>query len=348
MGDLPQNERRNAIGRVYKPGTRLPDSQILWVVQLAKDNDVRAISESQGITVPGVQNILSTYHACTCLEDVMAEHPKRGGARAASTKIGEAEREFLHDLCYACPALELADYQGLLRVIMNTEVTPQQIGEVLTKQLRLTRKKLTHLYTQRLTPQNVARTRQYLKDISQLALERLKFFDECAIGSRGLYTQYGRAPAGQRAVAERTNASWGRISVNALVSIRPNDPAVYWNAVERSTSAADLLQFFREAITDGALSHGDVVIMDNCRTHHQREDDMMRLLNAAGVGLMFLPPYSPFLNPIELHFNTLKGRIRRCYSTSDQATALTSLVRAMEDTASTASNLGYYRKCVRA
>ena len=136
--------------------------------------------------------------------------------------------------------------------------------------------------------------------------------------------------------------------MNALVSIRPNDPAVYWNAVEQSTSAADLLQFFREAITDGALSHGDVVIMDNCRTHHQREDDMMRLLNAAGVGLMFLPPYSPFLNPIELHFNTLKGRIRRCYSTSDQATALASLVSAMEDTASTASNLGYYRKCVRA
>ena len=63
---------------------------------------------------------------------------------------------------------------------------------------------------------------------------------------------------------------------------------------------------------------------------------------------MFLPPYSPFLNPIELHFNTLKGRIRRCYSTSDQATALASLVSAMEDTASTASNLGYYRKCVRA
>ena len=90
MGDLPQNERRNVIGRVYKPGTRLPDSQILWVVQLAKDNDVRAISESQGITVPGVQNILSTYHACTCLEDVMAEHPKRGGARAASVKQSES------------------------------------------------------------------------------------------------------------------------------------------------------------------------------------------------------------------------------------------------------------------
>ena len=41
MGDQPQNERRNVIGRVYKPGTRLPDSQILGVVQLAKFNNVR-------------------------------------------------------------------------------------------------------------------------------------------------------------------------------------------------------------------------------------------------------------------------------------------------------------------
>ena len=68
----------------------------------------------------------------------------------------------------------------------------------------------------------------------------------------------------------------------------------------------------------------------------------------AGVALLFLPPYSPFLNPIELHFNTLEARIRRCYSTSDQGTALDSIIAAMEDTARTESNIGYYRKCVRA
>ena len=110
MGDLPQNERRNAIGRVYKPGTRLPDSQILWVVQLAKDNDVRAISKSQGITVPGVQNILSRYHACTCLEDVMAEHPKRGGARAASTKT--RPMTLRRSFCGRSPIPRLRSQQG--------------------------------------------------------------------------------------------------------------------------------------------------------------------------------------------------------------------------------------------
>jgi transposase len=339
----------NAQGRVFERGKRLSDDVILWVVTLfkKKGHSPAEIASTQGITPASVSKVIGIYGECCCPAEVRAAHPQRGGARKEVTKIGDAERGFLYDLCYACPALELADYQGLLRVIMGVQVTEQHIGKVLTKELRLTRKKLTHYYAQRLTPHNVARTRQYLEDIRHYDLEQLRYFDECAVGSRGLHTRYGRALSGERAVAELTNASWGRISVNALLSIRPDDPAVYWDAVQRSTYADDLLEFFRGAVSERALRRGDVVIMDNCQTHHQHEDELMDILNAAGVALLFLPPYSPFLNPIELFFNTLKGRLRRCYSTSDEATALESIASAMEDTASTASNAGYYRKCVR-
>jgi transposase len=108
----------------------------------------------------------------------------------------------------------------------------------------------------------------------------------------------------------------------------------------------DLLEFFRRAIRDHALRPGDVVVMDNCQIHHQNEAELHRVLNRAGVALLFLPPYSPFLNPIEMHFNTLKGRIRRNYSTADRWIAMESLGRAMADCSTIENMTGYYEKCV--
>lgn len=49
--------------------------------------------------------------------------------------------------------------------------------------------------------------------------------------------------------------------------------------------------------------------MDNASFHHT--DEVQELCDHAGVKLMFLPPYSPDLNPIEEFFSQLKARARR-------------------------------------
>ncbi|MBN9435391.1 transposase, partial [Bosea sp. (in: a-proteobacteria)] len=58
------------------------------------------------------------------------------------------------------------------------------------------------------------------------------------------------------------------------------------------------------------LSKGDIVILDNLAVH--KSAHAARCLADRGAWFLFLPPYSPDLNPIEMAFAKLKAHLRRC------------------------------------
>ena len=64
-----------------------------------------------------------------------------------------------------------------------------------------------------------------------------------------------------------------------------------------------------EQVLVPALTPGDVVVMDNLGSHKSRE--VRRMIRAAGARLLFLPPYSPDLNPIEQVFAKIKTLLRK-------------------------------------
>ena len=57
------------------------------------------------------------------------------------------------------------------------------------------------------------------------------------------------------------------------------------------------------------LKYGDVVILDNLTAHKSEKADMA--VRAKGAWILFLPPYSPDLNPIEMAFSKLKSCFRK-------------------------------------
>ena len=57
------------------------------------------------------------------------------------------------------------------------------------------------------------------------------------------------------------------------------------------------------------LRPGDIVVMDNMRSHHVKA--VREVLDAAGIGLLYLPPYSPDLNPIEKMCSKVKALLRK-------------------------------------
>ena len=57
------------------------------------------------------------------------------------------------------------------------------------------------------------------------------------------------------------------------------------------------------------LHEGDIVVMDNMRTHHVKE--VQTLLQRAGMKLLYLPAYSPDLNPIENMWSKIKAILRK-------------------------------------
>lgn len=71
----------------------------------------------------------------------------------------------------------------------------------------------------------------------------------------------------------------------------------------------DAFVAYVEQVLTPTLTPGDVVVMDNLGSHKSRK--VRQLIRAAGAHLLFLPPYSPDLNPIEQVFAKLKTLLRK-------------------------------------
>lgn len=66
---------------------------------------------------------------------------------------------------------------------------------------------------------------------------------------------------------------------------------------------------FIERCLQPNLNHDDVLIMDNCRIHHSKV--VKRCMEELSIKVLYLPPYSPELNPIEEAWSVIKGRLKR-------------------------------------
>jgi len=108
------------------------------------------------------------------------------------------------------------------------------------------------------------------------------------------------APFGQPDIHRRAAVRWaGR----ALGSERADEPAAFDAYIE--TQLAPELQ------------PGDVVILDNLSSH--KSPSAAELLKAKGAWFLFLPPYSPDLNPIEMAFSKLKAHLRKAKARTIEA-----------------------------
>jgi transposase len=77
--------------------------------------------------------------------------------------------------------------------------------------------------------------------------------------------------------------------------------------VEGGTDA-DVFEAFVEKVLARKLRPGDIVVLDNVGAH--KPERIQQMVGAAGARLLFLPPYSPDLNPIELGWAKLKGALK--------------------------------------
>ena len=77
--------------------------------------------------------------------------------------------------------------------------------------------------------------------------------------------------------------------------------------VEGATDT-EVFETFLERVLVRKLRPGDIVVLDNVGAH--KPEGMRRLIEAAGARMLFLPPYSPDLNPIELCWAKLKTALK--------------------------------------
>jgi transposase len=139
---------------------------------------------------------------------------------------------------------------------------------------------------------------------NQLDPARLVFLDESGINTK-MARLYGRAPKGKRLVAPIPHGHWKtRTFIGGLRHDRLDAPWVLDGAMD----AIAFKTYLREVLVP-TLSEGDVVIMDNLPAHKGAE--VRSIIEQAGAKLLYLPPYSPDLNPIEQSFSKLKTFLRK-------------------------------------
>jgi hypothetical protein len=146
----------------------------------------------------------------------------------------------------------------------------------------------------------------YMTTASRYNMANLVFLDESASNERTGYRKRGWSPVGS-SCTELVKTKWyTRWSVLPALTINGYlpDPLIIQSGVNQA--------MFNWFVLNRVLPHlwpGAVIIMDNCSTH--RDPALLELVRMAGYELLYLPPYSPDLNPIEQTFNVLKAWIRR-------------------------------------
>ena len=170
----------------------------------------------------------------------------------------------------------------------------------------------------------------------QLDAKRLVFVDEMG-ANVSLSPLYAWSRKGERAFGSAPR-NWGK-NVTLLASIAAGGvgPCL---AVEGAATRTVFEAYLGQVLAP-TLRPGQVVVMDNLSAH--KGGRVREILEEAGCEVLYLPPYSPDLNPIEQAFSKIKGLLRRAEARTREA-----LVEAMGQALSavtTQDASGFLRHC---
>ena len=115
---------------------------------------------------------------------------------------------------------------------------------------------------------------------------------------------YGRAPRGERCRAAVPYGHWKTTTFTA--GLRAGGLAA--PMILDGPMDGDAFRAYVTQVLVPELERGDVVVMDNLPAH--KVSGVRNAIEAAGAKLLYLPPYSPDLNPIEMAFAKLKALLR--------------------------------------
>jgi len=148
---------------------------------------------------------------------------------------------------------------------------------------------------------------------------------------------YGRSPKGERCRAPVPHGHWktttfvGGLTLAGVVAPMTLDGAM---------NGAAFLAYVEQVLAP-TLRPGDVVVMDNLPAH--KPIAIREALEAAGAVMLFLPPYSPDFNPIELAFSKIKAFLKKAAART--LTALWDAIRDAIDAVTPNDARNFFKAC---
>ena len=162
------------------------------------------------------------------------------------------------------------------------------------------------------TEENRKRREEFVEVIGKIDLDRLIFLDESGVSTQ-MTRLYARSTGGARIHETTPDGRWKILTILGAISTRG---MIATMTIEAATDREIFLAYLDEVLCPN-LRPGDVVVMDNLSSH--KVDGVRQRIEAAGAQLLYLPPYSPDLNPIEKAGSKFKQLLRSAKARTEQA-----------------------------
>jgi transposase len=148
---------------------------------------------------------------------------------------------------------------------------------------------------------------EFLSLLAQSDGENIFFLDEVGF-CVSMRMKRGRAPKGKKAVHVVSNLRTRNISICCTIS---KNGTFYYKKQEFPFNNVHFKDYIKELLRKFENNNikNAVLVMDNVKFHHNGE--LKKEIRRAGHSFLFIPPYSPFLNPIENLFSQWKQMVRR-------------------------------------
>jgi transposase len=151
--------------------------------------------------------------------------------------------------------------------------------------------------------QSAEQRQAYQAAIAQIPVKKRVYVDESGINTY-LQREYGRALRGKPVTDTKPGRKFQRVNVIGAIC---NGKSIAIQDYQHKTNAAFFEQWFSDCLLE-AVPKGYTVIMDNASFHRKKQ--LRAIAEKKKVHILFLPPYSPDLNPIEHVWANMKKWIR--------------------------------------
>lgn len=162
------------------------------------------------------------------------------------------------------------------------------------------------------------------------------FIDE-TWGKTNMTRLRGRTLRGERLIQKVPHGHWKTTSLIAALDIQ----GIRCSTTVDGAINGDMFVAFCQQVLAATLQPGDLVVMDNLSAH--KVAGVRHAIEGTGASVVYLPPYSPDFNPIELAFSKLKQLMR---SAAHRTVAgLWGHTQSLLDQITSSDAIGFFRHC---
>jgi transposase len=244
----------------------------------------------------------------------------------------------LENIVKAHSELYLEELRDLLWIQDKIWTSASTIHRTL-KKMNFRRQKIEEHALERFTPEALERRRNFFGEICNFSTNQIFFVDECGVDYKLLHRKFGRVKLGSKLKEIRRYVRGRKANILSCIGLHGS---VAWRIIAKDTCTLDFNDFIMEEVLP-QIPSGSVIVLDNASFHHS--SILQATVELFDRQLLFLPPYSPDLNPIELSYSFLKTSLAQfgdCHCFVDLIAAIGSILNTITDQ----HTRGWYNKCM--